>query len=345
MDARGRLAESVTLLGKLLAAVARALPARPARKAPARRQVAAFVPPPRLPRALQRWVPGLGKSRLGVSGLWVSWLFARHIPRGAGTAATAFLLMGSVIFGVVKGGHSEDVLAELRGWRDDAAKTAGFRIASIAMSGQTQVSREEILATAGVTARTSLLFLDADQARLKLLTNPWIEEAAVLKLFPGQLQIIVKERTAYALWQQEGRVSVIATDGTVLEPYVSSRFVTLPMIVGDGADAAAKPFFATLHRYPDIAAQVSASILVAQRRWNLKLKSGIDVRLPEAGMDGALKTLVALDHDKKLLSRDIAAVDLRLPDRVTVQLSDEAAKAREDALLKEKKARKKAGAA
>ena len=50
----------------------------------------------------------------------------------------------------------------------------------------------------------------------------------------------------------------------------------------------------------------------------------------------------ALDKEDRLFSRDIVAVDMRLPDRLTVQLSDDAAKARED-LFKDKKAKKKAG--
>ena len=58
----------------------------------------------------------------------------------------------------------------------------------------------------------------------------------------------------------------------------------------------------------------------------------------------ALDTLVKLDCDNKILSRDIAAIDLRLPDRVTVQLSDEAAAARAEA-LKAKSPKKKGGAA
>ena len=82
-----------------------------------------------------------------------------------------------------------------------------------------------------------------------------------------------------------------------------------------------------------------ASIFVAERRWNLRLKNGIDVRLPETNVEQALDRLVALDREKKLLSRDIVAVDLRLTDRVTVRLSDAAAQAREDA-LKEKKKKK-----
>ena len=74
------------------------------------------------------------------------------------------------------------------------------------------------------------------------------------------------------------------------------------------------------------------------------LKNGIDIRLPEEGMEQALDTLLTLDRDKKILSRDIAIVDLRLPDRVTVRLSEEAAAARQDA-LKAKNPKKKGGAA
>ena len=74
------------------------------------------------------------------------------------------------------------------------------------------------------------------------------------------------------------------------------------------------------------------------------LKNGIDVRLPEAGMEQALETLLKLDRDNKILSRDIAAIDLRLADRVTVRLSDEAAAVRLDA-LKAKNPKKKGGAA
>jgi cell division protein FtsQ len=49
--------------------------------------------------------------------------------------------------------------------------------------------------------------------------------------------------------------------------------------------------------------------------------------------------LVALDRDKKLLSRDITAIDLRLADRVTVRLSDDAAQARDEASKAKKKAK------
>jgi len=263
-------------------------------------------------------------------------------PRpGVGIAASILMLAGTLGYGAVAGGHVADVVSWLKDARDGAANTIGFRIAAVSLTGSKEVSREEILTTAGVTGRASLLFLDADAARTRLLANPWIADAAVLKLYPDRLQITVTERLAFALWQKDGRVSVIAQDGTVLEPFVEDRYRSLPMVVGRGAAQQAKDFLAVIARHPDVQMQLRASIFVAERRWNLRLNNGIDVRLPEGDIEEALDRLVALDRDKKLLSRDIVAVDLRLPDRVSVRLSDAAAQAREDAAKDKKK--KKAG--
>jgi cell division protein FtsQ len=244
----------------------------------------------------------------------------------------------------VVGDRMPAIVGALKDARDAAANAAGFRIASIALSGERHVSREEILSAAGVTGTTSLLFFDVEGARERLKTNPWIADATVLQLYPDRLQIGIKEREAFALWQQAGRVAVVAGDGTVLEPYVNPRLIRLPLVVGVGAAARAKEILALLDRYPDLRDQVRASVLIGERRWNLRLKNGLDIRLPETEVAPALATLVGLDKDKKLLSRDIVAVDLRLPDRVTVQLSEAAAALRAEA-LKEKKPAKKAGAA
>jgi len=265
--------------------------------------------------------------------------------RGAGIAACALLLAASLSYGVMRGGHTNTVVQGLADVRDAVANVAGFRIAAIALSGNRQITREEVLATAGVTGHTSLLFFDVDGARAKLKTNPWIADATVLKLYPDRLQVSITERKPFALWQIDGKVSVVADDGTPLEPYVARRFTRLPFVVGRGAHTRAKELLALLDRYPGIRDQVRASILVAQRRWNLRLRNGMDVRLPEHDVAGALQRLAALDKEKQLLSRDIVAVDLRLADRVTVRLSDEAAKAREDALKAAAKARRKGGAA
>jgi cell division protein FtsQ len=265
---------------------------------------------------------------------WSIWLFNLRVPSGAGVAASTVFLLATLAYGVVVGDHIPNIVASFKDARDAAANAAGFRIAAIAMTGERHVSREEILSAAGVTGTTSLLFFDVEDARDRLRANPWIADATVLKLYPDRLQITVTEREAFALWQFDGKVSVIAADGTVLGAKVEPRFSSLPFVVGRGAAVRARDFLAVLDAQPAIRDQVRAVVLVAERRWNLRLKNGIDVRLPETDAAGALDLLARLDREKNLFSRDIAAIDLRLPDRLTVRLSEAAAAAREEAIKK-----------
>jgi len=266
----------------------------------------------------------------------------RLAPRGTGTLAVFAFFLVAAGYGVIRGGHAGEVGAQLADIRDSAANAAGFRISAIALTGESQLTREEILNIAGISGRASLLFLDAESARARLKANPWIAEATVLKLFPDRLHIAITERRAFALWQKDGRVQVISRDGEVVEPFVAPHVAHLPLVVGQGAQRKAADFLSEMGRYPELRDQVHAYVLVADRRWNLRLKNGVDIRLPEAEPMTAIESLLALDRDRKILSRDITAIDLRLPDRVTVRLSDEAAAARAES-LKEKKGKRKGG--
>jgi cell division protein FtsQ len=270
----------------------------------------------------------------------ILWL-ERYLPNRTGVALTVLMLLGSTSLGIVKGGHVDELVGALSDARNALANSAGFRITTVAINGRKQLSQDEVLAVGGVNGRSSLLFLDAATVRDKLKTNPWIADATILKLYPGRLQIDIVERSAFALWQQDGRLSVIADDGAVLEPYLSRRFISLPLVVGKGAADKARDFLALLDRYPQVRSATKAAIFVGERRWNLRLKDGLDIRLPENDVGNALALLTRLDKDDRLFSRDIVAVDMRLPDRLVVQLSEDAAKAREE-LFKDKK-KKKAG--
>src|SRR6202051_1497685 len=165
---------------------------------------------------------------------WGERLMEMPLPRGVGIAGSILLLAATLGYGTVAGQHVPDVANWFKDARDIAANSLGFRIAAIALAGEKEVSREEVLTTAGVTGRASLLFLDADAARLRLMANPWIADAAVFKLYPDRLQVTITERLAFALWQKNGLVSVIAADGTVLQPFVDDRYLGLPHVIGGG---------------------------------------------------------------------------------------------------------------
>jgi cell division protein FtsQ len=260
------------------------------------------------------------------------------LPR-AGLGAAAIIVLASIAYAMLV--HEQLIAALFTDTREWAAGASGLRVGTIALTGNHHVSREEVLASAGITGATSLVFLAVEEARERLKRNPWIADATLLKLYPRELQITIKEREPFALWQKQGHVTVIADDGTVLEPYVPPQLLRLPLVVGDGAGSKAKELLGLLDRYPSLRDFVYAAILVGERRWNLRLKNGIEVLLPEVAAGAALDKLVALDAEKNLITRDLVLIDLRLPDRVTVRLSDAAAQARMDGL--KDKTKKKAG--
>lgn len=262
----------------------------------------------------------------------------RRLPRYAGTFAACIVMLSGAGAGVVMGDHLGPAGVAIADARDALANAAGFRIVRLNIAGRKQLTQDDVLAIGGITGRTSLLFLNAATVRDKLKASPWIADATVAKYYPDRLQIDITERSAFALWQQGGQLSVIAEDGAVLEPFVSKRFASLPLVVGTGAAPAAKDFLNLLARYPQIQKEVRAIVMVGERRWNLRLNNGIDVRLPAQNPDKALALLGQLDRDKQLMSRDVVAIDLRLPDRVSVRLSEEASKARDDLMKKTKKA-------
>ncbi|WP_029618843.1 cell division protein FtsQ/DivIB [Pseudorhizobium marinum] len=260
-----------------------------------------------------------------------------HIPRHVGTAST-FVFLGVVgLYGMSVGGHTEVVAQSV-------TASAGFAIEDVRVSGNDQTSEIDILQLLGLDGTTSLVALDIEAARKKLAELPWVEYAEVRKVYPKTIEVMLKERQAFGIWQHGTELSLIERDGKVIAPLRDSKFATLPLFVGRDAETAASAFEQELAGWPELKRRVRAYVRVAGRRWDLHLDNGVVLKLPERNIHKALAVLSRLEAEQGILERDVAAVDLRLDDRTAVQLSDGAFERRKEALDARTKALKKAGA-
>jgi cell division protein FtsQ len=201
---------------------------------------------------------------------------------------------------------------------------AGFGVKRITVEGQQHSTDAEIARALGAGPGGFMLAFDTDAAKERLEQVPWVKHAQVMRLLPSTLQVVIEERVPFAVWQSKGKTYVVDSEGTVIAPAVREAYAELPFVVGEGAGKNAAVLFDTLKRFGALTEQMIAAMRVGDRRWTLKLSSGIDVMLPDDGVDDALKTLIALDQERGLLERDIAAIDLRLADRVSVRVRDKA---------------------
>ncbi|QGG93114.1 FtsQ-type POTRA domain-containing protein [Agrobacterium sp. MA01] len=276
---------------------------------------------PRPLRRLVRFVLALCSGRIALP---------RHLGK---VSLVAFYGLVS-LHGAVVGGHGPIVMQTV-------TASAGFAVEDVRVSGNQHTSEIDILQLLGLDGSTSLLGLDIAAARQALSELPWVESAEVRKVYPSTVEVVLRERQAYGIWQHGNDLSLIERSGSVIAPLRDNKFASLPLFVGRDAETAAAAIDEEFSQWPAIASRVKAFVRVGGRRWDVHLENGIVVRLPEENVPGALALLNRFDVEQQVLSRDIAVVDLRLPDRVAVRLTVGAQERRTVALEERRKALKK----
>lgn len=263
-------------------------------------------------------------------------LLTQRLPRGVGTVGVSVSLATVALAGFVASGRYEAFVAEQGRPLDIAARVLGFGVERVTISGISRMYEREVLSAAGIDWRSSVPFLDVVAVREKLLAVPLIAQASVRKIYPNEIAITQVEREPAALWQKNGEINVIAADGTVIDAMRDDRYASLPLVVGDDANNKLPEYLALIAAAGPLSERIKAGTYVSGRRWTLKL-DGVDVRLPEIDPAAALARLVRFEREAGLLEKDIIAVDLRMPDRLVVRLTEEAAAARAEAQKAKKK--------
>jgi cell division protein FtsQ len=203
----------------------------------------------------------------------------------------------------------------------------GFRVSEVHLQGASPASQKEILRAAAIAPGVPILGLDLGVIRTRVEQVAWVDRARVIRLLPDTLVIAVQERPLMALWQHQGRVDVIASDGRVDPTVDPRRFATLPRIIGPGANTEAAKLLSTLSRRPRVMARLRAIRRVDQRRWDLLTSDGGTILLPAADEAAALDRLDRLDRDSRILELGLARIDLRNPGFVVARPGNQAAAA------------------
>ncbi len=239
----------------------------------------------------------------------------------ASLLALLLLAATALSFAGLRLGLAEDIGGRIGESAYAATAALGLKVEDVLVEGRERTDGAEILDILAVERGTAILRLDSAAAREKLEALPWVKQATVQRRLPGIVYISLIERQPMALWQLRGDLRVIDQDGEVIPGAEAKRFADLPLVVGEGAPEHTAALLAMLASDPALNALVDAAVRVSDRRWNLRLRGGIDVRLPEEAAGAAWAQLARIEREHGLLSRDVVLIDLRLPDRLIVRTS------------------------
>lgn len=248
---------------------------------------------------------------------------SRPMHAGVGSVLALSFVTGGLLLGAFSGGHGPVVLSS-------AAKAVGLTATDIIITGQVETTEADVLSVLPLTETRSLVGFDANDARESILQLPWVKEATLRKLYPGKLLVSIKEKTAFAVWQHGDELSVVEQNGDLISRFgisdlMSNRFGHLPHLVGEGAAKSASQILPLFASHPRLANLARAYVRVADRRWDVKMQGGVRIKLPEHGLRSAVSKIANMEAAHQILGRQISTLDLRLEDRLIVQLSPDAA--------------------
>lgn len=196
---------------------------------------------------------------------------------------------------------------------------AGFSVDEILVEGRVNTDPDVLRALLNVERGDSILSFDPAKTQEMIGRVSWVKEAHVERRLPGTIYIGLRERVPLALWQHNGKIKLIDTEGVALADRGLEKFRALPIIVGEKAPAHAAELLALVDAEPEIRSRLESAIWIGDRRWDLTLKGGMQVKLPEADPGLALRRVAQAQERDGLLDKDLVLIDLRGSDRIVVR--------------------------
>ncbi len=240
----------------------------------------------------------------------------------AGFVVSVMFLVATGFYALNLSGATGAIFNEIADVADGAAHDAGFRVEDLAVSGSKNTPQATLLKALGLPFPKSSLSYDAVEAHDRLSKLGWIASAEVRRVLPSRLEVVVSERTPFARWADaDDTVQVIDREGRVLGP-AEDGFSTLMLFGGDGAQSEAAEFIEAVSERDAIRRRIERADLIAGRFWQIKLDTGVLIKLPRKVNELVLGRLESLLANTKIADMALDTIDLRLTNRTILQLKE-----------------------
>jgi cell division protein FtsQ len=276
-------------------------------------------------RSLMRRVPEPGRrdpapSRLAyrLHRLWLTPLFRVAMRVGLPLLLVA-MSAGAWLQDDARRAQLTGVFAELR---EKVKNRPEFAVTLLSVEGATPEVAEAVRAALALPLPASSLDLDLMAARDRVAALDAVREVQLRVQSGGVLRVTVTERDPAVVWRTEAGLTLLDETGhRVADIWARADRADLPLIAGQGAEAAVPEALMLIAGAGPLLPRVRGLVRMGERRWDIVLDRDQRILLPADQPLRALERLIALDSAQDLLARDVLAVDLRLEGRPALRLA------------------------
>lgn len=200
-----------------------------------------------------------------------------------------------------------------------------FMVKMMAIDGAKGLLASEIRTAVPLEFPLSSFDLELEDIRTAVNGINGVKSATVRVRPGGVLQINVKRRLPVVIWRNEEGLALLDKTGAMIT-HVAARadYPHLPLIAGDGAARHVAEALSIYKTAATLGPRLRGVVRMGNRRWDVVLDRDQRILLPEIGAMQALERVIALERAQEVLTRDVARVDMRLTNRPTVKMNEEA---------------------
>ncbi|HET8849401.1 MAG TPA: cell division protein FtsQ/DivIB [Marinobacter sp.] len=221
------------------------------------------------------------------------------------------------------------LLAAMVPWATDRLLTAmDQQILAVDISGEfVGDSQLAVERAASAWIGKSYFATDLSEIKAELERRPWVDSAAVKRVWPGRLEIDIREKKPLAYWG-DGRL--VSRSGELFAPPNPEVAGSLPTL--SGPDERVRDVIAMAQTMSDRLLGYGlgfAGLSLEQRgAWTLSLSNGIEVVLGRDQVEERFERFIAV-YESRLADRvdDVSRIDARYSNGVAVQWKSDGAQA------------------
>lgn len=198
-----------------------------------------------------------------------------------------------------------------------------FMVNMMAVDGASDLVAEGIREMLPLDFPISSFDLDLEKMRETVVSLNPVKSARLYVRQGNVLQVDVVERIPVVLWRNDQGLELLDNEGVLVGPaFLRSDWPELPLIVGEGADRNVTEALDLVAAAEPLAGRLRGLVRMGERRWDVVLNRDQRILLPETDAVLALERVIAMDEAVDMLERDLVTVDLRLPHRPTLRMTD-----------------------
>ena len=200
-----------------------------------------------------------------------------------------------------------------------------FMVKMMSIDGATDTLAASIRETVPLRFPQSSFNLDLEDIRTKIAALHGVKKTNVRIRPGGVLQVEITPRVPVAIWRTDDALVLIDETGAYVSDIASrADFPQMPLIAGEGAAQHVTEALRLTRSANALGDRLRGVVRMVERRWDVVLDRDQRIMLPEDGAVQALERVIALERAQEILTRDVARVDMRLTQRPTVRMNEEA---------------------